>query len=115
MPQSRPTPPLTIDQFYTNAPVTPGMSGFAFLEADHERLPQVWVNYRALQYLNLLSQAKAISTVSGGSWLGVPFEYLPAGGPVDSAFLGTYVANPGSLTLAQLSSLPSGNAASALT
>jgi hypothetical protein len=72
---------------------------------------------RALSYLttpnnqqSLLSQAKAISTVSGGSWLGVPYEFLPASAPADSAYLGVYNPNQGSLTVSQLQQLPAGNA-----
>ncbi|HKD45734.1 MAG TPA: hypothetical protein VKD24_08750 [Candidatus Angelobacter sp.] len=60
--------------------------------------------------MNLLGQVKALSTVSGGSWLGVPFEFLPAAGPTDSAYLGPYVTDPGSLTVTELAALPAGNA-----
>ena len=52
---------------------------------------------------SLLSQVKAISTVSGGSWIGVPFVYLEDLSDVD--FLGSYLA-PGELTLSNISNLP---------
>jgi hypothetical protein len=56
--------------------------------------------------LSLLSQAKALSTVSGGSWLGVPFIYLPQIG--DVSYLGGPYVPPSSLTPASLGSLPAG-------
>src|SRR5260370_42415180 len=56
---------------------------------------------------SLLSQVKALSTVSGGSWLGVPFTFLPAS-IGDSNYLGTYV-DPSSWTLDKLHSLRAGN------
>ena len=75
---------------------------------------------QALSYLTvngqpLLSQVKALSTVSGGSWLGVPFEFLRASGPTDADYLGAYNTNQGSLTPTQLGQLPSGNAGVPLT
>jgi len=45
---------------------------------------------------SLLDQVTAMSTVSGGGWIGIPFTYLPAT-VSDADFLGTYTA-PGSLT-----------------
>ena len=56
---------------------------------------------------NLLSQALALSTVSGGSWLGVTFVYLPSS-TTDSDFLGGAYVDPGQLTVAGLATLPSG-------
>jgi hypothetical protein len=64
---------------------------------------------------SMLSQAKALSTVSGGSWMGVPFEFLPAGGPADSAFLGPLVQDQGTLTPANLGVVPAGNAGTPVT
>lgn len=46
---------------------------------------------------SLLSQSRAVSTVSGGSWLGVTFEYLNDGDVPDHDYLGTYI-KPGDLT-----------------
>ena len=45
---------------------------------------------------SLLDQVTAMSTVSGGGWIGIPFTYLPAT-VSDAEFLGTYTL-PGSLT-----------------
>src|SRR6478736_10543716 len=39
---------------------------------------------------SLLNQTRALSTVSGGGWIGIPFVFLPAS-VSDSDFLGTYV------------------------
>src|SRR5207237_877823 len=70
---------------------------------------------RAFAYLqangkSLLSQIKALSTVSGGSWLGVAYQYMPASRPTDDVYLGSYNTDQGSLTAAELSTLPDGNA-----
>ena len=59
---------------------------------------------------SLLAQVKALSTVSGGSWLGVPFIYLPPGSPSDSAYLGPWIQDQSTLTPAMLAQLPAGNA-----
>ncbi len=59
---------------------------------------------------SLLAQAKALSTVSGGSWLGVPFIYLPPGSPNDDAYLGPWIEDQSTLTPAVLAQLPAGNA-----
>jgi hypothetical protein len=48
--------------------------------------------------LPLLAQAKALSTVSGGSWLGVPFIYLPPGSSSDDAYLGPWIEDQSNLT-----------------
>jgi hypothetical protein len=64
---------------------------------------------------SMLSQVKALSTVSGGSWLGVPYQFLPSGGPSDSAFLGTYNTSIGSATPAQLATLSTQSAAYPIT
>ncbi|MFC1749825.1 hypothetical protein ACFL2V_13580 [Pseudomonadota bacterium] len=50
---------------------------------------------------SLLSLTKAISTVSGGSWLGVPFVYLNASVASDDDYLGNYVA-PDNVTVKAL-------------
>jgi hypothetical protein len=55
---------------------------------------------RALKHLqrngeNLLALTKALSTVSGGSWVGQTFSYLARAS--DHAFLNGYVADPGRL------------------
>lgn len=48
---------------------------------------------------------KALSTVSGGSWLGVPFVYLPSS-VSDSDFLGGPYVDPSQLTPASLATFP---------
>lgn len=53
---------------------------------------------------SLLNQTRALSTVSGGGWIGIPFVFLP-GSISDSDFLGTYV-EPADLTVDGLGSLP---------
>lgn len=53
---------------------------------------------------SLLNQTRALSTVSGGGWIGIPFVFLPAS-VSDSDFLGTYV-EPADLTYDGLGNLP---------
>lgn len=55
---------------------------------------------------SLLSQVAAMSTVSGGGWVGVPFTYLPSD-VSDATFLGTYTA-PAALTETIVRSSPTG-------
>jgi hypothetical protein len=63
---------------------------------------------------SLLSQAKALSTVSGGSWLGVPFVYLSPS-VADVNYLGGPYVQPAGLTEASLGSLPAGCAGANIT
>lgn len=107
-------PPLTVDQLYVPAS-TPGNVGLCLSGGGTRACCAGMGQLRGFAALqangrSLLSQFKAISTVSGGSWLGVPYQYMPATGPSDDAYLGTYDADQGALTLAQLGSLPAGNA-----
>jgi hypothetical protein len=113
------TPPLTIDQLYTPAN-TPGNVGLCLSGGGTRACNAGMGQLRALATIqangsSLLSQIKALSTVSGGSWLGVPYQYMPASGPTDAAYLGTYDANQASLTLTDLASLPAGNAGNPMT
>ena len=113
------TPPLTIDQLYTPAS-TPGNVGLCLSGGGTRACSAGMGQLRALATIqangtSLLSQIKALSTVSGGSWLGVPYQYMPASGPTDSAYLGTYDANQGSLTVTDLATLPAGNAGNPMT
>ena len=62
---------------------------------------------------SILSRVKALSTVSGGSWLGVPFTFLNAATP-DADYLGTYT-DPGNLSVLGLLELPNGNAGANVT
>lgn len=54
---------------------------------------------RGLRHLGLLDQVGTLSTVSGGSWAGVTYTYLPSD-ISDDEFLGGVVANPADLTWA---------------
>jgi hypothetical protein len=112
---------LTVDQF-VQLPDTPGNVGVCLSGGGSRALSAGMGQLRALATLqqggrSLLSQTRAVSTVSGGSWLGVTFEFLGAG-TTDAAFLNDYVADPGSLVPTStpghspaetLDALPSGN------
>jgi hypothetical protein len=110
-----PTPPLTINQFFAEPAVTPGNVGVCLSGGGSRALTAGMGQLQSLAYLTvngvpLLSQVKALSTVSGGSWLGVPFEFLRASGASDTMYLGTFNPNQPSLTADQLAQLPAGNA-----
>jgi len=95
-----PIPPLSVDQF-VSLPDTPGNVGVCLSGGGSRALSAGMGQLRALSYLqlngkSLLSQTKALSTVSGGSWLGVTFEYLTAG-TSDDDYLNQYVPDPGKL------------------
>ncbi len=95
-----PTPPLSVDQFVSRSD-TPGNVGVCLCGGGSRALSAGMGQLRALSYLqlngkSLLSQTKALSTVSGGSWLGVTFEYLTAG-TSDDDYLNQYVPDPGKL------------------
>ncbi|HET8637137.1 MAG TPA: hypothetical protein VFL96_09835 [Acidobacteriaceae bacterium] len=109
------TGPLSIKQFYVTPPVTPGNVGVCLSGGGSRALTAGMGQLRALNKLaanghSLLAQVKALSTVSGGSWLGVPFTYLPPGSPSDTAYLGPWVEDQSTLTPAILAQLPAGNA-----
>lgn len=109
------TPPLTVNQFFPVPPVTPGNVGVCLSGGGSRALTAGMGQLQALASLTangapILGQVKALSTVSGGSWLGVPFEFLRPSGPADSAYLGTFNPNQSSLTADQLAQLPAGNA-----
>lgn len=55
---------------------------------------------------SLLDQVTAMSTVSGGGWIGIPFTYLPATF-TDAQFLGSYF-DPGELTDTIIKASPTG-------
>jgi hypothetical protein len=52
---------------------------------------------RGLRHLGLLDRVSTLSTVSGGTWAGVTFTYLPSA-IADDDFLGGVVPDPGDLT-----------------
>jgi hypothetical protein len=62
---------------------------------------------------SLLNQTRALSTVSGGGWIGIPFVFLPST-VSDSDFLGTYV-QPARLTFDGLGNLPAQGIANHIT
>ena len=107
--------PLSIEQFYPEPPKTPGNVGVALSGGGSRALTAGMGQLRALNQLTmngrpLLAQIKALSTVSGGAWLGVPFVYLPPGSPSDTAYLGPWIEDQSNLTPAMLAHLPAGNA-----
>ena len=57
---------------------------------------------------SLLAQVKALSVVSGGAWLGVPYVYLPPGGPSDTSYLGPWIEDQAALTPEMLEVPPRG-------
>jgi hypothetical protein len=106
---------LSVNQFYLTPPTTPGNVGVSLSGGGSRALTAGMGQVRALNRLTandqpLLAQVKALSTVSGGSWLGVPFIYLPPGSPSDIAYLGPWLEDQSTLTPALLAQLPAGNA-----
>ncbi len=87
--------PWKIGQFIPRPPEsTPGNVGIAISGGGSRSMVAGMGQLRALKALcnaqgTLLGQTKAISAVSGGSWLSVPFTYLSAA-VSDKAFLGPY-------------------------
>jgi hypothetical protein len=115
---------LSIEGLYAAAgialPATPGRVGVCLSGGGSRALAAGMGQLRALKQLTvngapLLGQARALSTVSGGSWLGVPFIFLPQTAASDDAYLGPYVADQSTLTPAQLAVLPAGNAGMPIT
>ena len=109
------TGPLSVKQFYAVPPPTPGNVGVCLSGGGSRALTAGMGRLRALNKItangqSLLAQAKALSTVSGGSWLGVPFIYLPPGSPSDAAYLGPWIEDQSTLTPAILAQLPAGYA-----
>lgn len=77
---------------------TPGNVGLCFSGGGSVAMISALGQLRALHEMGVLGKARAISTVSGGSWALVPFTYLPDD-ISDETFLGQYVDNPKDLTL----------------
>jgi hypothetical protein len=112
---------LSVGQFVQLSD-TPGNVGVCLSGGGSRALSAGMGQLRALSYLqvngkSLLSQTRAISTVSGGSWLGQTFSYLTAG-TTDEDYLNQYVPDPGRLvptrtaghtTAEILDELPPGN------
>ncbi len=104
---------LSIADFTGNSHSTPGNVGICLCGGGSRALSAGMGQLRALRHLcsddgvDLLSQTKAISTVSGGSWLGISFEYQSC--VTDDNFLNNYVENPYDLTQTEMEQLPPGN------
>jgi hypothetical protein len=112
---------MRIDRFVT-PPLTPGNVGICLSGGGSRALTAGMGQLRALKFLklngkSLLEQTRALSTVSGGSWIGQTFTYL-SGNTTDDALLNRYVEDPGRLvptptpghTQAEtLNELPEGN------
>ena len=112
---------LRIDQFVTPPP-TPGNVAVCLSGGGSRAMTAGMGQLRALKHLqlngkSLLDQTRALSTVSGGSWIGQTFSYLD-NATTDDALLNRYVEDPGRLvarstpghTLSEtLSELPEGN------
>ena len=109
------TGPLTVRRFVDRE--TPGNVGICLSGGGSRALTAGMGQLRGLKALGLLGKTRAISTVSGGSWVGVTFEYL-SGDVSDDAYLNEYVAEPGRLVPSAtaghspaetLDALPAGN------
>lgn len=92
---------LTVGQFVA-LPNTPGNVGICLSGGGSRALSAAMGELRALSYLqldgqSLLSQTRALSTVSGGSWFGMTFTFLPSTAASDAAYLNDYVPDPGRL------------------
>lgn len=108
------TEPRKISDFVpVNDADTPGNVGICLSGGGSVAMISALGQLRALVEMGVLEKARAISTVSGGSWATVPFIYLPAAID-DATFLGPYEANPNSLTLNELSQTPEGYMGSAV-
>ncbi|ANH67129.1 hypothetical protein ABE85_05285 [Mitsuaria sp. 7] len=114
------TPPLSVGAFYSPAGPTPGNVGLCLSGGGTRACVAGMGQLRALAHLqangaSLLSQVRALSTVSGGSWLGVPYLFLSSGGTSEADYLGVYNADQGTLTPHELGELPTGNAGAPMT
>lgn len=116
------SPPLAVENF---VPLdnTPGWVGICLSGGGSRALTGGMGQLRGLRYLktadgqDLISQARVLSTVSGGSWVGVTFEYLTEG-TSDDAYLNELVADlsrlvptttDGHSVAETLDALPAGN------
>ncbi|MDN5869876.1 MAG: hypothetical protein L0H73_04025 [Nitrococcus sp.] len=88
------TGPLTVKRFVDRA--TPGNVGICLSGGGSRALSAGMGQLRGLKALGLLEKTRAISTVSGGSWVGVTFEFL-SGPTTDDDYLNEYVPDPGRL------------------
>lgn len=117
-----PSPPLAVSRF-VELEKTPGRVGICLSGGGSRALTGGMGQLRALRNLktangqDLISQARVLSTVSGGSWVGVTFQYLTAG-TSDDAYLNELVTDLSRLVPSKtaghsvaetLDALPAGN------
>ncbi len=103
------TPPLSVGLFINTE--TPGNVAVCLSGGGSRAMTSGMGQLLALETLqsgnaSLLSQTKMISSVSGGSWVSVPFSFLTPG-TTDAAFLGGPYTEPASLTVEGLATLDS--------
>ncbi len=104
---------LSIDTLPGGRHPTPGNVGICLCGGGSRALSAGMGQLRALHHLcsedgvTLLSQTKAISTVSGGSWLGISYAYQQS--VSDDVFLNRYIEDPADLTRTEIERLPNGN------
>jgi hypothetical protein len=109
------TGPLSVRQFLSRPASLSGNVGVSLSGGGSRALAAGMGQLRALRKLtlhgqSLLAQVKVLSVVSGGAWLGVPYVYLPRGGPSDTSYLGPWIEDQAVLTPQMLEVLPAGNA-----
>jgi hypothetical protein len=97
------TEPLSVRQFLSRPASLSGNVGVSLSGGGSRALTAGMGQLRALRKLtlhgqSLLAQVKALSVVSGGAWLGVPYVYLQPGGPSDTAYLGPWIEDQAALT-----------------
>ena len=111
------TPPLAVNSFVPA--VTPGNVAVCLSGGGSRAMTAGMGQLLALENVlsgnaSLLSQTKMLSTVSGGSWVGVPFTFLTSG-TTDAAFLGGPYTDPASLTVEGISAIGEDCVASGIT
>ena len=89
------TDSLSVQRLLPRTASLPGNVGVSLSGGGSRALTAGMGQLRALRKLtvngrSLLAQVKALSVVSGGAWLGVPYVYLPRGGASDTAYLGPW-------------------------
>ncbi|MFL5285123.1 MAG: hypothetical protein ACJ8AW_30145 [Rhodopila sp.] len=109
------TEPLSVERLHSRPARSSGNVGVSLSGGGSRALCAGMGQLRALRKLtvngqSLLAQVTALSVVSGGAWLGVPYVYLPPGAPSDTAYLGPWIENQAALTPEMLEVLPAGNA-----
>jgi len=90
-----------VDEFVEIPEQRDGNVGLCFSGGGSRALAAAWGQMRGLHQLGLLGKARALSSVSGGSWATVPFTYLPKS-ISNKQFLGGFVADPHELRVTDL-------------